>query len=280
MKELTLREAQQGELAVAKEFDKICRELGLDYCLAYGTLIGAVRHGGFIPWDDDIDIMMPRPDYDELIKYLSENKEKIYPLELMHYTTNDKYIYPIARLSDSRYGVKYNRAKDYGLGLFIDIYPMDGVGNDPELGKELINGQMLDIKKMNLAGTDKYYRSNGGLLRDIPKFLFWLYANIRGPKHYAAKLDRNGQKYDYADSKYIAETNWELPIVYEKEWFFPTEYGKFEDTVLRLPKNYDKVLRVLYGDYMQLPPVEDRRGHHDYIAFEKSVEDRSESSEI
>ena len=98
MKELTAREVQLGELSVAKQFDAICKRLNLRYWLMYGTLLGAVRHQGFIPWDDDVDVMMPRPDYEKLIDYLIAHENEFAPLKLMHYRSNPNYIYPIARL--------------------------------------------------------------------------------------------------------------------------------------------------------------------------------------
>jgi lipopolysaccharide cholinephosphotransferase len=273
MKELTLREVQLGELAVAKQLDEICRKLNLRYWLMYGTLLGAVRHQGFIPWDDDVDVMMPRPDYEKLIDYLIAHAEEIAPLKLMHYRTNKDYIYPIARLSDSRYHIKYNKAKDYGLGLFVDIYPLDGGGNTPEEAEGILRAQQFDLSMALLAGTDKYYSSASHWIRNAPKFLAYLYAKARGANHYARKLDLNGQKYSYEDSKYVAQTNWDSWIlVYEKEWFDHIEYMQFEDTMLCVPKEYDKILTQTFGDYMTPPPEDKRIAQHDYVAYLKDSE--------
>ena len=125
-KELSLKEIQQGSYEILKVIKRIFDENNWRYYLVYGTLIGAVRHNGFIPWDDDIDIWIPRPDYEKFIDYCIEHKEELYPLELIHYKTNDKYIYPIARMSDSRYIINYDNAKEYGLGLFVALYPVAG----------------------------------------------------------------------------------------------------------------------------------------------------------
>lgn len=88
-----------------------------------------MRHKGFIPWDDDVDIMMPRDDYQKLISYFKDNSEKLKPLELFSYYNNEKYPHMISRISDSRYILDVDNEADYGIGLFVDIYPMDGVGN-------------------------------------------------------------------------------------------------------------------------------------------------------
>ena len=132
MEELTLRQMQEGALNILKKLDGICREQGLRYFLFYGTLIGAIRHKGFIPWDDDLDVAMPRPDFDRLVEYCRRHRQELQPMQLMTVDDNPQYVYPIARFSDTRYRVKYQGIRDYGLGLFVDIYPLDGCGNTEE----------------------------------------------------------------------------------------------------------------------------------------------------
>ena len=102
-KELSLSEIQAGSLRILKTIDKVCNILNLRYFLAYGTLIGAIRHKNFIPWDDDIDIMMPRDDYKLLIDYFIKHKDELTPLELFSYYNNPKYPYMISRISDNRF---------------------------------------------------------------------------------------------------------------------------------------------------------------------------------
>lgn len=116
MEELTLRQMQEGALNILKKLDGICREQGLRYFLFYGTLIGAIRHKGFIPWDDDLDVAMPRPDFDKLVAYCRRHREELQPMQLMTVDDNPRYVYPIARFSDTRYRVKYQGIRDYGLG--------------------------------------------------------------------------------------------------------------------------------------------------------------------
>ena len=128
MKKINFREAQLGAYEILKFLDKFCRENNLKYFLMYGSLIGAVRDKGIIPWDDDIDIMMPRPDYDRLIQICAS--KDIAPFKLFEKSLVSKYPHPIARMSDQRYKIDFENEKDYGIGLFVDIYPLDGVGND------------------------------------------------------------------------------------------------------------------------------------------------------
>ena len=95
MEELTLRQMQEGALNILKKLDGICREQGLRYFLFYGTLIGAIRHKGFIPWDDDLDVAMPRPDFDKLVAYCRRHREELQPMQLMTVDDNPQYVYPI-----------------------------------------------------------------------------------------------------------------------------------------------------------------------------------------
>lgn len=129
---LALEEIQEASLHILEKIADLCDQLHLRYYLIYGTLIGAIRHKGFIPWDDDLDIMMPRPDYEKLITYFIENTDALRPLELFEPRVNPDYPYMIARISDNRYILDVTNEKDYGIGVFIDIYPYDGLGNTPK----------------------------------------------------------------------------------------------------------------------------------------------------
>ena len=137
MKELNSKELQAATLELMKKLHDICEKINIKYFLAYGTLLGAVRHDGFIPWDDDLDIMMSRDDYNKLISYFEENKGKLGSLELFTPETNKDYPYMIGRVSDSNYVINTFNEKDCGMGVFVDIYPLDGFGNDYEKARKL-----------------------------------------------------------------------------------------------------------------------------------------------
>ena len=155
-KELTLREIQLGELKILKKIKEICSLINIDYFLFCGTLLGAVRHHGIIPWDDDIDVGMMRKDYEIFVSYCKEHDKELLPFKLFHYTTNKKYIYPIARLVDTRYVVDYKDFKDYGLGLFVDLYPFDGCGNSIEERDYIfkkVRGETIDLVSLGARST-------------------------------------------------------------------------------------------------------------------------------
>jgi lipopolysaccharide cholinephosphotransferase len=270
MKELNAREVQLGELSILKKMAQICEDLGLRYFLMYGTLLGAIRHQGFIPWDDDIDVAMPRPDYDKLMEYLISHEKEIYPLKLMNCNTNEDYIYPISRLCDTRYHIDYQGTVDYGLGLFVDIYPLDGCGDTPEQVKALARKNRMLANLTFQAGMKKFEASGTALWRTPIKFAMYCYAKLRGARYFTGKLERNSKSIPYASSRLVNCTIWDvLDFGIERAWLDEYIYVPFEDASLRVPKDYDEVLKLFYGDYMQLPPEEDRVGHHYYTAYLK-----------
>ena len=270
MKQLTPREVQLGELEVLKKLAQICREQNLRYYLAYGTLLGAVRHQGFIPWDDDIDVMMPRHDYEKLLAYIAQHEEELYPLKLMNYRTSKEYIYPISRLCDTRYYIDYQGALDYGLGLFVDIYPLDGCGNSPEEYRQICKKPKNWLAFSFQAGLEKFQKSSTGGWRTPIKFLVYCYARMRGARYFSKKLDEYAVNFSYDDYKNVGCIVWDLTeYCFPKEMLAETDYLQFEDAVFAVPAKYDEMLKLCYGDYMKLPPEEDQVGHHYYKAYLK-----------
>lgn len=274
MDELTFRDAQLGALEILRFIDVICRKNGIQYFLMYGSLIGAVREKGIIPWDDDIDIIMPRPDYDRFIKVFSENNNKIEYFRLFEKTLVTKYPHPIARLSDMRYKIVFDNEKDYGIGLFVDIYPLDGVGNDYDIAHRNIRKSYYIASLCFLTSRKRFGRDNTSSVgRMILKFPAYLWANLMGNKHYINKSRKQCMKNSYEDSRYVTcvaqpfrERGDEDYNIYEKEWFEPISM-EFEGEVFPVPKGYDMILAKSYGDYMTPPPEDQRKTHHTYDAF-------------
>jgi lipopolysaccharide cholinephosphotransferase len=265
MEELTLREIQKNSLQVLLKFKEICEENNFTYYLAYGTLIGAVRHNGFIPWDDDIDVWMPRRDYEKFIQYCIDNEENVKPFELKHYRTCKEYIYAIARLSDSRYKINYKNAKDYGLGLFIDIYPLDGINpND----KKFLRRLEISEKFIWSCGTNHFVPTKK-IIRTILKFPYYLLTRMVNLNKLLKKQDLLAQKYDFESSEYFTCTVWESKEVYKKSDINNVLIREFEGEQMPIPVGYDEILKCKYGNYMKLPPEKERIAHHFYEAYRR-----------
>lgn len=274
MKELSLREIQMVEFEVLQKLGELCDKLNLRYYLFYGTLLGAVRHQGFIPWDDDVDLAMPRPDYEILLDYCAKHAEELAPYRLMTCRSEKQYIYPISRLCDTRYHVDYEGVVEYGLGLFVDIYPLDGCGNTPEEAAAAHQNTRKAQTLVSLAGSNKYKPSlSGGLIRSVAKFFGYCYAKLMGAQYFTVKADKIARSVDFDKSKYISCTVWfGIPRCWEKPLFDPAETLTFEGHSFPVPANTDELLRQWYKDYMQLPPEEDRVAHHYYTAYRKDGE--------
>lgn len=271
--ELSLQEIQKGSLEILRIVAKICDKQGLIYYLAYGTLIGAIRHKGFIPWDDDIDIWMPRNDYKKFIEYFIKHKDELKPYELFSVYNNVDYPYEISRISDNRYVLDVDNEAPYGIGLFIDIYPLDGVGNSETEYTRLKNKASRYSSLCFLSTRLRFEKgTTKSKLKMAIKFPAFFFSKILGKKFWINQLEKMGNTSDYTGSKYIGALVWGhdgVRAIFPKEWFSKTCSVDFEGEKYTAPVEYDKVLTRLYGDYMKLPSEKKRIPHHNYKAFRK-----------
>ena len=273
MKQLEFHEVQKRALNVLKRLAEICDEQNLKYVLAWGTLIGAVRHKGFIPWDDDIDIMMPRADYNRLLAYFAEHKDELLPYEALTMETRKKYPHMICRISDSRTWLDVTNERDCDMGVFVDIYPMDGLGNSYEEAMEIMKKTAPCCSLIFLAARKYYHFGNTkGWKKRLIKIPAFIFTHIMGQKFFVNKVKSFVKGLDYDNSSYIGCATWvrnPQKEIMKKEWFKEMVKTKFEDSEFYIPKEYDIILRTTYGDYMQLPPEKDRIQHHLYKAYLK-----------
>ena len=270
-KPLTIEEIHKETLGVLKKFISICDEIKVNYFVAYGSLIGAVRHQGFIPWDDDFDVFMLRPDYDKLVEYCNTNAEKLYPFKLMNKENTPGYPLNISRFNDLRFRMESTGYPDAGMGVFMDVYPLDGVGNGK---KEVL--EKYSFKKnlyMNLWGlkiVGKFQKSSKGIFRTIIKWLIYYFTFMIDYKYFLRKLDELKDIYNYEESQCVSLVVWESSMqAYDKTHFASYELLDFEGIKVKVPKDYEKLLKMVYGDYMELPPVERRIPTHNYLIFRK-----------
>lgn len=267
--ELTLEEIQEKSFEILKKIKEIFDENNWKYYLAYGTLIGAVRHKGFIPWDDDIDIWVPRTDYEKFIDYCIENEDKLKPFKIIHYKNNKEYIYPIARFSDTRYCIEYNDAKEYGLGLFVDIYPLDGIEyNDIKFRKKITR-----LNKLIIQCGSKHIVKSKSKIKIFFKYPYYLYTRLINVNKLVARNDILAQKYKFEESENFECISWvNRQRAFSKKLLGDNLEGTnlmFNNEYFRVPKEYDEVLKTIYGDYMKLPPENERVAHHNYKAYKK-----------
>lgn len=270
---MTIKDIQKVSLEVLKKIAAICDEQGIKYFLAYGTLLGAVRHKGYIPWDDDVDIMMVRPEYEKFLNYMYKHKAEYEPLEVLNMQTCKDYPYMITRISDSRYHLKVKNEKDYGLGIFVDIYVIDGIGNNENEAWKIMN-RCCKYPSMIFLATRKYFHfgNTRGFFKRLLKIPAFIFTHIMGKNYFVDKLNNILSTLDYENSNYVGCAAWDevsAVKVMRKEWVEELIKVPYEDCEFYIPKHFDEILKVNYGDYMQLPPEKDRINHHLYQAYLK-----------
>lgn len=260
MKQLTVRDIQRLSLEILAAVDKICQNNGINYSLGYGTLIGAVRHKGCIPWDDDIDIIIPRPDYNKFLEIFSREAPaslKVFAPELGN---NYFCITRVCEMAETRVR-KYYQWSDEETGVWIDVFPIDGV---PEAG----TGAVRDL-------TAVCYYACG--VNTPMAFDFSLSRNLKclAKKILRPRLDRKVamEKYvakvlscDYDSATLVSNyaSPYEKKDIHRKEVFSEFIRVPFEDQEVSIIANYDEYLTKIYGDYMTPPPAREQvRGHSD-----------------
>lgn len=254
LEEIPLEEIRRIELNILIEFDRFCNEHGLKYVLDGGTLIGAIRHKGFIPWDDDIDVVMPFPVFLKFVElYRKESADK--PIKLL-YGLDDSCGFHYGKLVDRRTIVKSSFRQDKSLySVWIDIFPMYSMDDDDDLAQAKID-KILHYYEKTWACMCVSYRNP---VRKLCHLLF----NDRMLKHYMKKINGIMSEHAYGSTKRIRFA----PVVSRK--LCPARNDHFDNRIklefagyeFYAPKDYDAYLTGMYGDYMKLPPEEQRINH-------------------
>lgn len=265
MKELSLDEIKQIELDLMKMFHSFCQEHNIRYFLSHGTLLGALRYKGFIPWDDDMDVLVPREDYDRLLSVFQDSDR----YRLFSYERDKAYCSPYAKLCDMttrKVEGSYNNGVE--LGLDIDIFPLDAWDDDLEKAKQEVKRQQ---KNMFRLGLTKLRRPDS--LHPVKRFfkgIAMAFYKMRGSAYYVEKIMEGANKPEQKGSRYLGGKAWN---VYGQRDILPAEVFaeaielEFEGEKFFGPVGYDTFLTSLYGDYMPEPPVEKRKTHHKFKAY-------------
>ena len=260
---VTLRELQMVENNILKKFSQFCDENHLNYTLLGGTLLGAVRHKGFIPWDDDIDVGMPRPDYDKFLQ-LVKNECISEELNIVAGDEDDNFSLPFAKILNKNTKIieDCKTHENEANSVWIDVMPFDGLGNDYEKAKKLFSKASFYQKALGRASSLPWKRRPGeygvyGLLR----CLFRQFYRIRGYNYYKYKLIKFGEENLFDDSKYVAIVVagfYGFGEIVEKDKLVNYTYKEFEGMKYSTMGCWNEYLSGIYGDYMRLPPIEKR----------------------
>ncbi len=261
-----IEEVKKIEVEILDAFVSFCEKNNLKYFLAYGTLLGAARHKGFIPWDDDIDVTMPRPDYQKLLELWP--KEDRYTL--LECNRSDDYTYPFAKICDAKTYIQENNVElSYDMGIYIDIFPIDAIHGTKEDSKHFLRSlQNLEKCRMYSMMPCKYILKSDSKLNITRKLLWKILKNI-GPHRFSKHMNRQSQKYSYSADVCggVLCTRYPDREIYPLQLLEETTLVEFAGKQYVAPAAYDTILTICYGDYMQLPPEEERVLKHNFKAW-------------
>ncbi len=248
-------------LDIVSDLDKVCRKNKIRYSLAYGSLIGAVRHKGFIPWDDDIDVLMPRPDY---MRLLNEYQHPYYKIQSQD--TDPEYPLNFAKLCDTR-TISVDKHGN-SSPIAVDIFILDGLGPSlSEAEKKIRRLKRLQRIWSNQLFTRKLHFNK---IYGFTKNIYILIAKIT---HLFIPFNTLIRKiFSLRENPPIDESTFCSPLTGQFSIFLTNKMLKtkdalFENRVFRIPEDFDYQLRLLYGDYMQLPPEDQRKETHESTAY-------------
>ena len=264
MKEITLDELKSIEIDILKYIHDFCKQNGIQYFLMSGTLLGAVRHKGFIPWDDDIDISMKREEYEKFVKIFNNTNSRY---KVITCYNNENYYLPFAKVVDNNTLLIENLDKKTNMGVFVDVFPLDTYrAQDIETGT-FYKRQLGLIKALTMK-TSKLYK--------YPKtkqpivFFMKVLTAFLSPNWFARRIDRIAQDKSDKNGELLGCA---VTLVYgkkelmDKDIFNDAVEMEFEGHYFCAPQGYKNLLENLYGDYMKLPPLEKRVTHHDFKAY-------------
>ncbi len=267
MNELTKEELCNVQVEVMEKFAAFCRENGLHYSLAAGTLIGAARHRGFIPWDDDVDIYMGRADYQKALQLLAKSPSPEF--KTCTYATLENYPYPFAKISDTRTKLVEN-GYSYDIGVYIDLFPIDAVP-DGRFGALKTKFFFALARLARLAGNLKsgaYYRARSE--KSFVKFLLFRSFLFVCPRNLIfAAFDKFAAAQWSNPTKKACDVLWGNGIAgaFDRRGMESFVKLDFEGRKFDAMSAYKEYLENTYGDYMTPPPPQARASVHDFKAY-------------
>lgn len=262
-KEVTFKEQRTIQLDILSRIHDFCKANRLRYSLCGGTLLGAVRHKGYIPWDDDIDIFMPRPDYERFLTTFLDSGG-IYKVQ--HYGNDDSYPLRWARVRDDRtLLISTNNVS----GVFVDVFPIDGLPEINEIGPYVKKLKKLQVQLAYTTNYNKVLSRYSSLIFRIKQLIKRIIYPSR--QDVIADYDRLFHSYEFDESCYAGAI---VSRFCERELLNASVYKKyielpFEGRMFCCISDYDSYLKRLYGNYMELPPIEQRVTHHRFKIYWK-----------
>lgn len=267
MTEINKVELRKIQINILDKVAAFCEQQNIRYSLYGGTLLGAIRHNGYIPWDDDIDISMPRPDFEKFINtfhLIEDSYLKIHDLRL-----NKKYPYPFVKVSDEATIFNENYNINYKIGVNIDIFPIDGLplsekASDKIFKKSEFYRNLIELKRIRISKERSIHKNGFLLLARIILLIVTL-------PYLLNRIIGLTTKYNYEHYNFIGNIVWGYGSKERcsKSVYSDYVFHDFEEKEFKIMIGYHEYLSNVFGDYMQLPPKEKQVAHHSFNAFYK-----------
>ena len=262
---LSEEEIKEVELGVMDYIHNLCQKENINYSLAYGTLLGAVRHKGYIPWDDDVDISLKRDEYDKLYQAVLRDNDPIY--KVASWENDVRYPYPFYRVYDARTVYENNYIEnDIDLGICVDVFPFDYYA---DVNKEMV--KLDTYRRLSVYTLYGIHSKNAGL-KNIIRYLLVLVFRLTRVKTWNKKMNLLSMQANDSDSIDYLMENKRTSTKFEKTLLDKVMDSPFEDRTYKIPEASHQILSAIYGDdFMEIPPVEKRVKHDDFVAYIKEV---------
>ena len=255
----TLKHLQKVQLKIFKYFIKVCDENNLTYFIYGGSLLGTIRHQGFIPWDDDIDVIMFREDFEKLNKIFENNIDEKY--HFINVLNEETYYYTFGRLNlkNTIFDEWWSNQVDYTQNIFIDVFILDNIPNN-KIKRFIHKWSSFTLNQLTMYAFIKFDNKSKlkKIIQNIAHYLLKLIPVT--PYSIKKKCVETYTKYEHDNCDEICDfpAVCQMPVYYKTDWL-PPKKAKFENLEVNIPNDYKKVLKRSYGDdYMQLPPKKDR----------------------
>lgn len=267
-RELSSAELRKIQLDILTAIDEYCSLNHIRYSLAYGSLLGAVRHKGYIPWDDDIDIFVPRDDYERLMESFPEGYKGHYNIASL--SRDPMYLYPFAKAYDNDTVLIEHVRDKKNIGVNIDIFPIDNVPDVEQEWKKYdkkrrFNNSIFRLRFVRLKKSRSIWKNLVLIIINMLTFPIT-------QRKWSERKNKNAQKYKMQPGKYCYDNCngvYKIPR-YKREWFEQFIRIPFEDREFMAIADYDECLTTTYGDYMTPPPVDKRQTKHSFNAYFKN----------